>query len=298
MKKILLLAMVALLARGIVLTNSYAQQVAALNSQLPNLTYREGGDSYIKLSDGVMTEGKGGYRSASLTDRILNADFNNDGRPDAAVVLFVIYDGIGYFSNILFVVLSDPVNGPVVTNGIHIGMATYKIDLFSLDADMKKIKVGYMSRLPGQPKAALPTVPTLLTFEVKDSKLVSSEKTLETACYNSWIETVTTPPVTVVCAPKTVLKDGKCVAVSEQCKTWDSTSGDCLSCYDGYTLESGACTIKSGVPTNPGTCPFRTVSKNGECVAVSDQCNTWDNTTGDCLTCYGGYTLSAGKCIV
>lgn len=163
-KKIVLLALMALLASSIVVTNSYAQELANLVSQLPNLTYRQSESSYIKLTDGVMTEGNGGYRSASLTDRILYGDFNNDGHPDAAVVLFVIYDGIGYFDYTLFVVLSDEYNGLFVTNGIAIGMSTYKLDLFSLDGDMKKIKVGYMSRLPGQPKAAAPTVPTLVTF--------------------------------------------------------------------------------------------------------------------------------------
>lgn len=76
-----------------------------------------------------------------------------------------------------------------------------------------------------------------------------------------------------MCAPRTVLKDGKCVAVSDQCKTWSSTTGDCLSCYDGYTLETGACIIKSGGTTNTGgagSCPFRQVLKNGQCVVVSD----------------------------
>lgn len=173
-KRILLLALMALAANSIVVTNSYAQELALLTTQLPNLTYRQGGDSYIKLTDGVMTEGKGGYQSATISDRILFGDFDSDGHPDAVVVLFVIYSGIGYFDQTLFVVLSDGANRPFVTNGIPIGMSTYKLDLFSLDADMKKIKVGYMSRLPGQPKAAPPTVPTLVTFEVKDRQLVSS----------------------------------------------------------------------------------------------------------------------------
>ena len=43
------------------------------------------------------------------------------------------------------------------------------------------------------------------------------------------------------CIPRTVLKDGDCVAVSDQCKTWSEVSGDCTSCYDGWNLNSGKC---------------------------------------------------------
>ena len=52
------------------------------------MTYSETDSSYIKLSNGVMVEGKGGYRSAYLTDRILNADFNNDGHPETCYFSF------------------------------------------------------------------------------------------------------------------------------------------------------------------------------------------------------------------
>jgi hypothetical protein len=47
----------------------------------------------------------------------------------------------------------------------------------------------------------------------------------------------------IKCAFRTVLKDGKCLVVSAQCKTWDETSGLCTSCYGGYTLTDGVCHI-------------------------------------------------------
>ena len=37
--------------------------------------------------------------------------------------------------------------------------------------------------------------------------------------------------------------------------------------------------------------------QSGLCKQVSDLCKTWDETTGDCLTCYLGYgTPINGRC--
>lgn len=41
-------------------------------------------------------------------------------------------------------------------------------------------------------------------------------------------------------------------------------------------------------------CYYRYVLIDGKCVAVSDQCNTWDSSTGACTSCYGGYSLVDG----
>lgn len=48
------------------------------------------------------------------------------------------------------------------------------------------------------------------------------------------------------CYFRYVLLDGQCVAVSDQCNTWDGASGACTSCYDGWTLANGACTVGGG----------------------------------------------------
>jgi hypothetical protein len=45
-------------------------------------------------------------------------------------------------------------------------------------------------------------------------------------------------------------------------------------------------------------CYHRQVPKNGQCVNVSDTCQTWDNITGACTSCYGGYTIENGGCVV
>lgn len=43
------------------------------------------------------------------------------------------------------------------------------------------------------------------------------------------------------CIPRTYLKDGDCLAVSDQCKTWNDSTGECTSCYDGWNLNTGKC---------------------------------------------------------
>ena len=43
-----------------------------------------------------------------------------------------------------------------------------------------------------------------------------------------------------------VLENGACKAVSDQCKTWNVSTGACLSCYDGWTLSNGACVVGEG----------------------------------------------------
>lgn len=109
-----------------------------------------------------MVDHKGPFVAATLDNRVVNGDFNNDGYPDAAVILNVVYDGIGYFNNIVFVVLQDYQNGPQVTNGVIVGEhSVYTVPVFSSNVDNNKIIIQFMDRLPGQPKAAAPSVPTV-----------------------------------------------------------------------------------------------------------------------------------------
>lgn len=37
---------------------------------------------------------------------------------------------------------------------------------------------------------------------------------------------------------------------------------------------------------------------NGVCQPVSDNCQTWDNYDGKCLTCYKGYKFDQGLCVL
>jgi hypothetical protein len=100
-------------------------------------------------------------------------------------------------------------------------------------------------------------------------------------------------------------KNGICSLVDDQCATWDKNTGECLSCYGGYDLNSGSC-IKSAVnlPIDAGCSLWNSLqticlscskrwyfNSQSVCLPVSDLCNTWDS-KGKCLTCYKGYEIS------
>jgi hypothetical protein len=63
---------------------------------------------------------------------------------------------------------------------------------------------------------------------------------------------------------------GACVPVSDNCNTHDA-SGACTSCYNGYGLTNGVCTIQNTL------------------------CKTSNSTS--CLTCYNGYVLYQSQCV-
>lgn len=41
---------------------------------------------------------------------------------------------------------------------------------------------------------------------------------------------------------------GSCQAVNPLCRTYNFSTGDCLSCYQGYSLLNGTCKISSNDP--------------------------------------------------
>ena len=45
-------------------------------------------------------------------------------------------------------------------------------------------------------------------------------------------------------------------------------------------------------------CAFRYFNFNGICKVVSDQCSSWNQNTGACTSCYGGYRLSDFSCVI
>jgi hypothetical protein len=56
-------------------------------------------------------------------------------------------------------------------------------------------------------------------------------------------------------------KNGTCIRVSSQCKSYDTVNGQCLTCYIGYSLSNGTCNLdnSSNLVTNckkaiNGTC--------------------------------------------
>lgn len=100
-----------------------------------------------------------------------------------------------------------------------------------------------------------------------------------------------------------------CAPVSDQCRTWDETTGACLTCYQAFDLSQGACVRNAnfGAVTDPLCkthdqtscleCSNRAFfNQNGQCTPVSDNCNSWDPLNGNCLTCYQGFALNNGVC--
>ena len=81
----------------------------------------------------------------------------------------------------------------------------------------------------------------------------------------------------------------------------------CKTCDAGYSLDNdGTCVVGSDplcVRTNvDGTCdicaPRSVRGKLGRCIQVDGQCATWDDKTALCTSCYGGYRLLNGKCVI
>lgn len=167
------------------LTNIDVVYAAQINIGLPNLKFNLGNGNYIRIANGILAETNGPFVGASLSKKILNADFNNDGYIDAAVILNVVYTGIGYWDSFVFVVLQNYSTGPVVTNGLVVGeVAINQIDTFSTDITNKKIILQFLDRLPGQAKVFAPSVPTLVTLKVVSGNLVKESKsTSSTTCY-------------------------------------------------------------------------------------------------------------------
>lgn len=107
--------------------------------------------------------------------------------------------------------------------------------------------------------------------------------------------------------------NGVCQSVSNNCNTWDAKSGVCLSCYGGYDLLDGKCAFSSSnnAPTSDGgcgkwdwkqqvclACSSRwAFNANKVCVPVGDFCKT-TNDNGACLSCYSGYDLTNGACVL
>lgn len=100
-------------------------------------------------------------------------------------------------------------------------------------------------------------------------------------------------------------KNGVCCEVSPLCSQFNVAEGVCQACYQGYSIVDGACKVSSidtGCIQWKGNACIQCSKRwffdtNGHCQAVSDQCATWES-SGNCLTCYGGYVLSKGACVV
>lgn len=95
--------------------------------------------------------------------------------------------------------------------------------------------------------------------------------------------------------------------INPLCNGYNSTTGSCLDCYPGYSLNrfDGSCGILSKDPycktfdaNNVCVQCFEKFFFNSQrsCEAVSPYCKTHDFISGQCTSCYQGYSLIGGVC--
>lgn len=103
--------------------------------------------------------------------------------------------------------------------------------------------------------------------------------------------------------------NGYCKAANPLCKTFNISSGNCLTCYKGYVVKGTTCALATSDTTDPnclkflpsGLCSECYVSfypSAGVCKQVNPLCRSANYTDGACLSCYPGYTLTKGACII
>ena len=112
------------------------------------------------------------------------------------------------------------------------------------------------------------------------------------------------------CVPRYYLsRNGHCKPVNPLCKTFDIANGACLSCYKGYVIKGDTCALASSGVTYPNCLRFDSQGKckkcytsfyvyGGVCKQINPLCKSANTTDGTCLTCYPGYSLSKGNCVI
>lgn len=109
-------------------------------------------------------------------------------------------------------------------------------------------------------------------------------------------------------------QSGLCQQVNNLCNTWDSSNGNCLTCYPGYTLSNGQCSVSNNQNSNSNSnsnCAQYSSDQiclkcssgyyfnaNGICTVINPLCATYNVINGQCLTCYNGYSLNLGSCVL
>ena len=90
-----------------------------------------------------------------------------------------------------------------------------------------------------------------------------------------------------------------CILTDPNCKTFNESNGDCLTCYDGHELVSGKCIIKKGT-SDPNCKTFKNdkcteCSKgyyfdiHNSCVQIDPFCKVFDVPTKKCTSCFSGF---------
>ena len=105
-------------------------------------------------------------------------------------------------------------------------------------------------------------------------------------------------------------KNGVCCEVQGTCEQFNAQEGICEVCYEGYSVVNGRCEkVDKTAAQNQGCalwnqgvcvqCSKRWYfNADRVCVPVSDLCSSWDDESGVCESCYYGYIVEEGACVV
>jgi hypothetical protein len=84
-----------------------------------------------------------------------------------------------------------------------------------------------------------------------------------------------------------------CVPFNPLCKSSDQQTGQCTSCFQGYQLSNGSCSVFSKDPNcqfynSNSTCVncsynYYIDQSTGKCKAVSNLCKSYNSTNGNCI---------------
>lgn len=116
--------------------------------------------------------------------------------------------------------------------------------------------------------------------------------------------TYSSPGVCSSCATRFYLSNKACIQVSPFCLTYDSTSGNCLTCNNGYMISGRDCipipkieNCKTYSSTGACTsCITGFYLSSNTCIQVSPLCKTYDVINGNCLSCWPGFDLTISTC--
>jgi len=106
--------------------------------------------------------------------------------------------------------------------------------------------------------------------------------------------------------------EGKCKQANPLCKTFDPSTGACLTCYSGYVIQGIICILGGSTNIDVNCAQFSTtnsslcvkcsnnyyINPKGVCAQFNTLCKTSNTTNGFCLSCYAGYSLQNGICAV
>ena len=100
--------------------------------------------------------------------------------------------------------------------------------------------------------------------------------------------------------------EGKCKQADPNCRSFNDTNGECLSCYPGFMLKAKVCVVEppGGILENcneilDGQCVKCSFGfyfgPNRSCKKIPDTCLNFDTGAEKCLACYTGYALAANN---